>query len=334
MTRSASQLLHAHVGAPSVEGEQTIPETPCWNCAGPYTRAVPLAGFIKVSLTDQNTARAPRSDWVCSACVYVRARFSPVPGRPPKEGKTQGGRFCNYTHMMCGNEYENASKGEKPRILAFLRKPHASTWFAAIADSGQKHTLPYAPVNPPGVAGRVRFDEATIQIGDWAIVDDMIALLTAGATKEEIERGQYEPRAWTICREELQAFEATHAPQRGSAWFRIALWLSQRDEETVQARMSAEKDMKAAKAAEEKLRGKAQGRGRGAAPHDDGRGADPPARAVPVDVPEGGAEALGSDPDAHAERGEAQRYGGRVGDAAAARPATPGPEQLSLFGGT
>lgn len=326
--KSASQLLHAHVGAPAHEDCASIAPTPCWNCGGTYARGVDVHAFMKASLTDQNTARAPSSPYVCEACVYVRARFSPVPGRPPKEGKEQGGRFCNYSHLYVhGVSYANASKGEKPVILAFLRTPHASDWFAAIADSGQKHTLPYAPVNPGGSLGRVRFDESFIALPDergWTIVDDLRALLTAGATKEEIGRGAYEARAWTLCPDLVRGFEATHGAKRGSDLFRLALWLSQRDDDVVAARMSAEKEAK-------KPHGKTRRTTEGTAPNPDRGG---PARGA-RDVPRDGrkrAEALGSTPEPEPQRSEAQREPGRVDDAADARASDRRAEQLSLFG--
>jgi hypothetical protein len=252
MAPSASQLLHADLGRPAHEDCAPCDVAACWNCGSPYDRGVELDRLLKASLTDQNTARAPHSTLVCEACVYVRARFSPVPGRLPKEGRENGGRFSNYSHLLDTAEsvpYANASKGEKPVILAFLRRHHAGHWFAAIADSGQKHVLPYAPVNPPGSRGRVRFDDRTISLPDaagWALVDDMVALLTAGATKEELASGAYGARAWQLCGEHLASFEHAWGRLRGDAWFALAVWLAQRNEEAVAARMAAEKTAKEA----------------------------------------------------------------------------------------
>jgi len=244
--------------------------------------------------------RAPTSRWVCEPCVYFCARLSPVPGRPPgkcsackgsgrheragckhcKRGKPHdttgaclkcegsganalGGNFRNVSHLYDESApvpYVNASKGEKPAHIDFLRAPHAGVWFAAIAESGQKHVLPWAPVNPPGSRGRVLFDEQTIALPDaagWRIVDDLIALLTAGATKEEIERGDYGPHAWSRCEARIRAFEADWGDRlRGGDWFALALWLAQRDEDAVTERRAAEDAAKAEKKARAKATAK------------------------------------------------------------------------------
>lgn len=227
----------------------------CWFCGGSHVpRGVPTTDFGGASFVGQSRVRAPDADWVCEACVYFCSRTEPVPGRPPKDGKKFGASYRNLSHLYndaLPTPYVNASKGEKPVILAFLRRHHAGTWFAAIADSGQKHVVQWTPVNPPGARGRVLFEEQTIALPDadgWRIVDDLAALLTAGATKDEIERGEYTPRAWALCPERISAFEAEWGARlRGGDWFALALWLAQRDEDAVTERLAAEQAAKAEK---------------------------------------------------------------------------------------
>lgn len=45
----------------------------------------------------------------------------------------------------------------------------------------------------------------------------------------------------------VDVFEQTYAYLRGGAWFRLAVWLAQRDEEAVAQRLAAEKEAKRAK---------------------------------------------------------------------------------------
>ena len=287
--KSASQLAHAHVGWPAVEGCSTHDVEPCAVCGGHSTRGKPVWEFIGSSLTDQTSFCSPHSDHVCEACVYVRARFSPVVGREPKpcdrcngtgiepsqaqarkgnrghrepgqpcakcDGtcrKESAGRWSNFSHLYDGHTLDNATKEEKPKILAFLRRMATSsplepcTWFAAISDTGQKHVLPYTPINMRRGSGRVRFEESEVFIPPassrlWSLVGDMTELLTAGATKEELQRGAYTSHAYQRCRERIEHFERDWRYARALAWFALCLWLAQRDEETVAARMIEEK---------------------------------------------------------------------------------------------
>lgn len=266
---SSPQLLHRHLGSPPRAECIDIPTREvrhCWVCGGSsFHRGIPTADFGGASFVGQNRVRAWLSPWVCEPCVYFCSRTEPVPGRPAKEGKKFGANYRNLSHLyddVLPTPYVNASKGEKPVILAWLRQPHAGTWFAAIADSGQKHTIPWAPLNPPGSRGRVLFDEQTITLPDadgWRIVDDLIALLTAGATKEEIGAGHYSPRAWFLCGDQIRAFEATWGTRlRGGDWFDLALWLAQRDEDAVEERLAAEQATKAEKKARAKAAAKTE----------------------------------------------------------------------------
>ena len=278
-------------------------------------------------MTDQNQCRAPDSDWVCEGCCFVRYRLSPVPGREAKEGKKFGGNFRNYSHLWSSERgYSNASKGEKPAILAFLRTRHTSPWFAAVADSGQKHVLPYAPLNGPRSRGVVRFDDTLVQLPDergWQIVDDLAALLTAGATKEEVNTGAYTSRAYTLARAELETFERAYGHLRGGSWFSLALWLSQRDEEAVAARLAAEK--------EGKRSGKTARKPERKAPNTDSRVSADSTSGVPRDAAVQRAETLGDPAKPRALSGKAKRDGGRVDDVSAPRPASAESKQLGLF---
>lgn len=364
---SASLLLWQAIGSPPAESCIDLPfGSRCWQCGAPTSRGLEVQDWMGSNYTSQNRTRSPAAEHVCEACVFICSRTSPVPGREAKEGKKFGGNYRNYSHLYDAGRYLNASKGEKPAILAFLRGPKVGPWFAAIADSGQKHVIPWTPVNLAG-RGRVMFDETEIALPNaegWALVDDMAALLTAGATKEEIAEGTYGPRVWTLCREQMEAFEARWGGQRGPAWFALALWLAQRDEAQVAERLEAEKQAKAeakarakapraAKPAKDKApskRGKktkdaavavvteeTSDAGTEAEDGGDGATAGGPGGLHAGDaerVPEGGgepAEALGSAPEPDAQRGGDDLEHRGVGDGLRERPQPPRAVQLGLF---
>jgi hypothetical protein len=280
--------------------------------------------------TDLSSFRAPSSRDVCPGCALVRGRSQNPPGRA-------SGWYCNFSHFIDADRYENASKGEKPRILAWLRGPKRAPWSCAIADTGQKHIVCYAPLNLGG-RGRVRFEEADVALPDeagWKIVDDLVTLLTAGATKEEIETGRYTARAYALCGESLRVFEREFGRLRGSAWFGLALWLSQRDEAAVAGRLEREKATKAKKTSGKKPRKVVEGGEREAAGGDpneaggDGLGVSP---GLPPDVwgEHAGTLANHLGPDVPGIAADQER--GRVGHEGHATAPDPATGQLGLFG--
>lgn len=340
MRESPSRLLWRACGSHSTPKAVDLPRDAdgdwrlCRICAGSCDgRGIPVAEWDGAAALGVK-ARYPRGQAVCEPCLWIMARHTKFPG---KTGNTR-----NYSWLLASGESPLvASKGEKPSMLAWLRRPHKAPWFAAIADSGQKHVVPFAPLNGGSGTPRIIFEEAIIElpkhISGWFIVDDLAALLTAGATKEEVERGEY-AGALSRCEDEVRAFEARYAHLRGSAWFALVVFLAQRDEAAVAERLVREAAERAAKKEREKAAAKAaKGVKRGAKRSDEGsavgcdsgRG-DGTATAVPRRGSER-AQALGPDhrPDA---RGDAHDSGpGGVVHEALPRPADSGPVQRSLF---
>jgi len=247
---SAPQLLWQTVlGRPAQEDCVPMAE-PCWLCGSLWQeRGMLIKDWQGTNFTGQNKVKSPRSTSICEPCITITARSSPVPDRPPKEGKTFGGNFRNYSHGWWRDssgriEYMNASKGDKPKLLAWLRKPKEGAWWCAIADSGQKHILPWTPINRSPTHGMVLFDDVALMVGGWALVDEMVEVLTAGATKDELQTGDYQAGSIMRCRQQIMDFEARYGASRGSSWYSLCLFLAQRDEERVAARMAAEKEAK------------------------------------------------------------------------------------------
>jgi len=253
VTLSAPQVVHLAAGRPLAAscGPLAGAGAICWQCGGRASRGRSLRGWMSKGCSVHADALAPESDVVCEACVFVSSRTSPVPGRPPKPGKKMGGNYRNYTHLGERGErgewrYTNASKGEKSAIRDFLFAPPRGPWFAAIAESGQKHVLPFAPINSAGgLGGVVRFESSTIYVPPHAAADveAISAMLTAGATKAGIASGHLTAGAWQWCGADMiREFEAAHGARlRGCDWFRLAIWLAQRDEAVVTARLAQEK---------------------------------------------------------------------------------------------
>ena len=246
---------------------------PCDMCAG--TGLQPSLEAFKQRKTGKRGPQRQEGE-ICEKCDGTKTKES-------------GGRYSNFSHFIDGTRYESASKGEKPKILGWLRGPKAAPWGCVIADSGQKHLLPYMPLNPSAKRGRIMFElaEVSLPTGDdgWRIVDDACDLLTSGATKEEMLSGQYTARAYQLCREKVESFERAYGSLRGGSWFALVLWLSQRDEEAVALRVEAEKAAQAERKQKQKEAAKRVGRKEKAGARDDAGGGAPVIQAaVPEDT--------------------------------------------------
>jgi hypothetical protein len=130
---SPVELLHRHIGAPLVEECAPLSkQAGCWLCGGAAVRGRKVAKWVGPAFTSQNRVRNPASDVICEGCVFICGRLSPVPGRPPAEGKTSGGNWRNYSHWMWEVDgewkYDNASKGEKHKLRAFLAMSKPGGW--------------------------------------------------------------------------------------------------------------------------------------------------------------------------------------------------------------
>lgn len=270
-----ASILHALAGAPAQDRCVDLAEGQrCRICGHAATRGIAYARFEGSAFTDQNKLR----DWgaanACEPCVWAHAWNVPPGFPPPADGK-KGVNLRLYSHFWHAGEYHAWNKANKREIREWLATPKTGPWFAAIADSGQKHVLPWTPLNLSARGSQVRFEEQSLRLGDFAMVDALCAALTAGVTKEEIERGHYGSRAWTIARSHVESLESEWARKhRGGAWFALALWMSQRDEEQVAERLSAEKTKREEKKTNDARRGntgKVARADRGSAAADPGR---------------------------------------------------------------
>jgi hypothetical protein len=329
MIESASAWIYEVSGRPPVEGCVDVGEARCWMCAASTLRGMDRESWQGSLFTGQNKVRAPESLVVCEACIFVCARSSPVPGKPATGTKVDKAgnvvdkappNFRNFSHLVERGPdgrlvHIAASKGEKPLIREFLARRHAGPWMAAIADSGQKHVIPWTPINPGGPGrGRVLFDEQLVALGDVSLVDDMTALLSKGVTKEEIAAGDYGYLSWRHCGADVSRFEEERSGLRRSAWFDLALWLAQRDEEKVEAEFARRKEESGGTSGRKKPSRRSHS-----------------ARAAGVS-PGGGEPAQALGPDPRPSEGGSAGVGGAGGDDHAPTPgAAPGISEHAVF---
>lgn len=257
---SPSQSYHLACGSPAVEGAADLPAgSVCAACGYPAQRGLLMRKWPGADSLILDKLRAPASPYACDGCVWSCTWAAP-PGRSAKEGQGRGPSPPMYSHLVILDDagrmvtYANASKGEKPVIRSWLTSHKPGPWWLVVADMGKKQLIPWAEWNL-SVSTRgssVLLDDEPVSVGDLGVVDAMAHVLTVGATKATVETGDYTPHEWARCADDLRAFEAAWGHLRGGAWFRLALWLAQRDEDAVAARLEEEKAARDAKKAAEK----------------------------------------------------------------------------------
>ena len=167
-------------------------------------------------MTDQNQCRDPGADYVCEACVYVRSRSSPVPGRLPgpcsackgvkpescKSAKVRAQfswRKLPKLHAMFDRDaptpYISASKGEKSTILAWLRGKRLACG-PRQSQTAVKTGSSIRAVNAPGSRGRSCLTTRASCYPDkhgWRLVDDMIIFRPLVQRKKKSREGNTTP---------------------------------------------------------------------------------------------------------------------------------------------
>ena len=228
-------ILHNLAGAP-VPPECTPRPEPqrCWLCGVPTSYGTDRLRWEGANFCDQNKCHAPESPIVCVACVWACSWVPPPGWTPTRTDAKRTPMLRSFTHLWDAGAYRFCTKAEKPLIREWLHAPKRGPWFAALADSGQKHALPWTPINERGGRrGVIWFEDRPVALPDrkgWQLLDDMTALLSAGATKAELASGDYRVNLWRIAAPVLRAFEAQWAQMRGARWWSVALWLAQREE--------------------------------------------------------------------------------------------------------
>jgi hypothetical protein len=313
--------VHKLMGSKVLPEAHDLPEFNCWICGAKSTRGMEKWKWSGASFAGHKAICA-MSNHVCESCVVVMS------GKPPNTERM-------FSHLVEGDSWLRVNKGQKPAMRDFLRREKSTAWFAAIADSGQKHVIPWAPINAPGSAGRVMFEEILVELPDaagWAMVDDISDMLTGGATKDELLPGAWSARAYSVLGpERIEAFEEQWGSKRGGSWFDLAVWLAQRDEEKVAERMAAEKAAAAEKKAKSKGAKSGNQQGRKGKASDGNSGGDPrPAKRVPANERVQCDEALGPNRRPATSGSEDQRDSGAVVHGDATRAPVVGPQQGQL----
>lgn len=192
---------------------------------GDTEQGIPFAKWVADTFTNHDQLLP--GDIICAICQFAFAQGSDH--LAARAGKDKPQKMQNYSHIVLHGEWHPLHKGQKAEILTLLRQ---SPELVAISTSGQKHVVFRArpgwwQVEEQCVAPNLPALDACL---------DLIAKLYRIMSKTEIETGNYSPgRAMQYALaygvHDLLATEAALKAWRGTAYFDLALYLAQKEEE-------------------------------------------------------------------------------------------------------
>lgn len=158
----------------------------------------PLAMTLGPNFTDYRTLTHTNQTHLCDACSWV---FS---GKPPntlrmwslvaRTDQPAPPVVFDKPPYVSAKFLQLTNRKDMRWLAATLANPPATPWLVAVAETGQKHTAPFTPINPPrSEQWTVRSDGATITATptQWVtVLSHTAALRAAGHSAPSIEAGQ------------------------------------------------------------------------------------------------------------------------------------------------
>lgn len=232
---TAVRMAWDAAGSPS-HAKATGAAAGCVVCGTEHPRTVRAKDALGANF-DILTAARPDLGTVCEPCAWALAGKPPhtlrmwsiltaaatkLPASDPKAPYPTDGRL-----HLCNRRDQSA-------VIAALTDPPDDVWACSIAVSGQKHLLPYTPVNYPGAARvLVRFESAVVE-AEAALVGRLVgacaALRLAGHGPDAIHAAT--PTVPALTREGLAAWRRRSpaiAPHANSPLLGMALHLTTKE---------------------------------------------------------------------------------------------------------
>lgn len=230
-----TRLVHSLAGKPLPAGGITKHikdiEARCCVCAAVEPRTAPADKALGNNFTDRTMFRAPESGRVCEACIMVCSggglktfrlwTIVAAPGTGLALSQEKAAAWIGQHDGLC-----MTSKANTRPVIDLLLDPPDSSWLVSVAESGQKHVLPYARVNA-GDSGVVRFETLDVPYtqADWThVFGHALALRRLGVPAADVLAGT--PR-YLKTRDQLTAWRS-HSQKLGpwgnSPLLRLALW--------------------------------------------------------------------------------------------------------------
>lgn len=232
----APSVIWEAAGRPDPRRKSAPASGQCYWCAAAIDVACRVDDVISDSFTDQDQALVRASPLLCRGCAWS------MTGRPPDTlrlwsiGYREDGAPWPANHSAAkdlGPRIHAQNKADPSAFRALLREPPSTgAWVCSIADSGQIHTLPFAPVNGPGARYGVRYERSTIwtSAAEYRQIDDAIReLMTAGFSKDDIAGTPSPYRLTGATIEVWRRLQPALTPYRGGPLLDLALFLARKD---------------------------------------------------------------------------------------------------------
>lgn len=165
---SATQILYAAAGRPKIQRSTEPCAEECCVCGVWCDAGIPADNAFGTGFAGFDSFVSPTSTHVCVACSWAMA------GKPPATlrlwsivyRQDRPAAPSNAKAMHLSDRIHLTAKNDLREVAELLLEPPGSEWVCTVAESGQKHCLPFAVVNR-GAPWTVRF-EATDVTGDPA----------------------------------------------------------------------------------------------------------------------------------------------------------------------
>jgi hypothetical protein len=222
----------------------------CYLCGKPGSQ--PLS--LKDSFTAHSIAKCPDSKHLCDRCHWV----IPLRCWYLNPNKNAWGKLFsrNWSWLFQGEKVISpiiaGDRGEgkdklpivsslptRAEIRGWLLNPPEPPFTIVVAESGQKHLVPFAPEAHSRDYFPILFEMDTLYIssGFRGILEQFEELMRLGFGKTEILTGEYRSETLKNCLEEWDKIESIISQQRGSRLFELVAHVAQKPEpkESVQA---------------------------------------------------------------------------------------------------
>ena len=221
---SISHVLHTAAGQPTFDGDTA---GTCRICGSDGT-GLDFQSWVRKTFTDHDLL-VP-GDIICHACQLLFDERNEALARCVDKEKPQ--RMRNYSHFVVDGRWIPLSKGNKG-AMADLLLSESFPEMAVVSQSGQKHLLFRAAVNPRGAsAGYVQFEEQQVYVQPNELLEllQIVETLYDTFSKTEIETGNYsQHRIRDFGLSQWYTLESRIYRQRGTLLFELALFLAQKE---------------------------------------------------------------------------------------------------------
>lgn len=225
----APEALYRAAGFPAVAGAKDRGAT-CLVCGTDTLPTLPAKKALGVGFSDYTSIARPDCDDVCAACIWAMTGNGTRTLRlwSIVYGADAGPSLEKAPYEIPGATITN--RGNTRPIIRTLCSPPAGQWFVSIAQSGQKHILPYTTVNTGAEAiYTVRFESTDVRTSPAAFANTLRSLARlrdAGFSAEEITTGRLGSSRLTV--DTLTTWRALYPPVeaiRTSPLVAMCLWL-------------------------------------------------------------------------------------------------------------